>query len=599
MSQPSPESEQPVQTDSDERNFRCVGLAIVTVNILLLVGRHSFSPTTSSVGYAGRRHHRLGGGSDLGDGDVILATSGASIKGTKERTFQPGRVGLPAAAQEAAVLAAGPGLHIPSRYDGYNCIGTVLGRSCDVPPEVAKVQREYAEQVMKELPWVLVAEATPPTPKNSEGVLHISQWDPADDFMESWAKAAATKALIHWKTYIDPHMVNTFAKRSPRQGCALAIKNMTTGKCFWGKSNQRYIEMMKPVLRDLHSRGINVKDHVLIATNGDDEPMVPMDVNKSSLSIPMAISQQNNGRFYDLVFPTITRRSFMGSDYYTTGLREATVPFGSRGDKLVWRGSPGCSLGCGPNGKFFYPDRNLGEKCRGSKGWVYGDPDATLNCEKRKLESNTTAYEDCADNRVRCEQHPRTKLLAIAATEHKCIDAAYVTGKDKGKHIDFSEYKFVVNVGNNGFADRVKTLLSHGNVIFFHTSGWKEWYYDAMIPWVHYVPVAHDFSDVCAKHDLLVQNPEAAAQISANARKFFLENLRPKDRDVYIGEILLQWGDLWDAHVTQQTSSCSAGSSEQITTPCACTTDTMMGPDCYAGQYCRQEGNGPRTCTTG
>ena len=177
------------------------------------------------------------------------------------------------------------------------------------------------------------------------------------------------------------------------------------------------------------------------------------------------------------------------------------------------------------------------------------------------------------------------------------MDAAYVDKFHTTSHVNFADHKFVVNVGNNGFADRVKLLLSYGNVIFFHTSGWKEWYYDAMIPWVHYVPVAHDFHDICEKHDLLLQNPEAAAHISANARNFFVNHLRPADRDQYIGEILLQWGDLWDAHVVQDLSSCKDDATTPVVAACACATDVMMGPDCYQGEYCYRMGTGPLVCT--
>ena len=81
---------------------------------------------------------------------------------------------------------------------------------------------------------------------------------------------------------------------------------------------------------------------------------------------------------------------------------------------------------------------------------------------------------------------------------------------------------------------------------------YKEWYYDAMVPFVHYIPIALDFSDLCEKYQWIKSNPAAAQAMSDNARQFFLEHLHPRVKDFYVYEILRQWSALYDKHVTQR-----------------------------------------------
>ena len=45
---------------------------------------------------------------------------------------------------------------------------------------------------------------------------------------------------------------------------------------------------------------------------------------------------------------------------------------------------------------------------------------------------------------------------------------------------------------------------------------YKEWYYDALVPFVHYIPIALDLSDLCEKLEWMKANQTAAAQMSAS-----------------------------------------------------------------------------------
>ena len=58
---------------------------------------------------------------------------------------------------------------------------------------------------------------------------------------------------------------------------------------------------------------------------------------------------------------------------------------------------------------------------------------------------------------------------------------------------------------------------------------WEEFWYEYLIPWVHYVPLAADGSDGDAVLDFLEAHPEEAKAIAENGRQFVLQRLRMQD----------------------------------------------------------------------
>jgi len=545
--------------DEEGNTLRSVATIFAMAVVFLFVGHQLGAHTAvarraaSNVPYAGRRGLRGPAVANPERNDVVVQT---------KIEWKPAE--LPPTAPD---------------YTSTQCKASptyATGLSCPVPPEVEAAQRETAEHSLNQLPWMKVYEKNPKMKTDGKGRLVVEDWNPPEGYMLEWAKKTVKDALQPWDSYIDPFQYDSFKVRAHgRKGCSLQIKGGSSERCSYGGSNGRYEKLIKEALSHLKKQGKTPKDSKMIMTGGDDEPSVPKMADKASLSIPLVASQQNNGRFYDFVMPTITRSAFIGASYYNEGLSyiKKSKKFEERVDGLVWRGSRGCSYGCGKLGQYFYPDRDRGETCHSDKGWTYSSPHP---------KGNNISYSQS------CREHPRAMLVGYSEAHPKCVDAA-LTGKHIDNRIHFADFKFVVNVGNNGFADRVKILLSMGNVIFFHTSGWKEWYYSALVPWVHYVPVMHDFSDLCEKHELLSRSPEAAATISRNAQKFFKDNLRPADKNDYVGEFVMQWGDLWDKLVTQKTPLCPVTKDSPVAAACSCSSDlgdAAEGPNCYAGQYC-------------
>ncbi len=61
-------------------------------------------------------------------------------------------------------------------------------------------------------------------------------------------------------------------------------------------------------------------------------------------------------------------------------------------------------------------------------------------------------------------------------------------------------YKYILDIdGRASTWDATAWKLNSGSIIMKQTSPWRQWFYDEYLPWVHYVPIANDFSDLQEK----------------------------------------------------------------------------------------------------
>lgn len=83
-----------------------------------------------------------------------------------------------------------------------------------------------------------------------------------------------------------------------------------------------------------------------------------------------------------------------------------------------------------------------------------------------------------------------------------------------------SQYKYVVNVDGHVAAYRLSLELGSGACILFVASKYKLWFRDMLKPYVHYVPVKSDLSDLLDRIKWCKQNDSKCKQIATNAQKF-------------------------------------------------------------------------------
>lgn len=85
-----------------------------------------------------------------------------------------------------------------------------------------------------------------------------------------------------------------------------------------------------------------------------------------------------------------------------------------------------------------------------------------------------------------------------------------------------SSFKYLIDIdGNsNAWSALFQKLLSGSVVLKVASPGnFRQWYYDELIPWVNYVPVKSDMSDLVEKIHWLIDHDDEAMQIGVNGRK--------------------------------------------------------------------------------
>ncbi len=101
-------------------------------------------------------------------------------------------------------------------------------------------------------------------------------------------------------------------------------------------------------------------------------------------------------------------------------------------------------------------------------------------------------------------------------------------------------YKYVFDVDGNGWSARFRRLMSMHSVVF-KASVYPEWFSERVQPWVHYVPVQMDYSDL---YDSLAffagdingegAHDGMAKQIGAQGREWVTKYWRKEDMVAYM-----------------------------------------------------------------
>lgn len=86
------------------------------------------------------------------------------------------------------------------------------------------------------------------------------------------------------------------------------------------------------------------------------------------------------------------------------------------------------------------------------------------------------------------------------------------------------EYGCLLDIGGAGYSGRLKFLLFSGRPLFLVERLYVEYFHDGLVPFVHFIPVKSDLSDLLERHDWVLGNPGEAERIGLNARRFAEEN---------------------------------------------------------------------------
>ncbi len=144
----------------------------------------------------------------------------------------------------------------------------------------------------------------------------------------------------------------------------------------------------------------------------------------------------------------------------------------------------------------------------------------------------------------------RIKLCEISSQFPDLLDAKLVENPARHesiKHLignrlsfeDFLNYKYLPNVtGTMASSPALQWRLLSNSVTLHQVTDEIQWFYRALKPYVHYVPVKHDLSDLLEQIQWSKNHDDLCKQIADNATDFALNNLMTEDIYLYFYLVL-------------------------------------------------------------
>ena len=86
-------------------------------------------------------------------------------------------------------------------------------------------------------------------------------------------------------------------------------------------------------------------------------------------------------------------------------------------------------------------------------------------------------------------------------------------------------YSYLIDIEGYGYSGRLKYLLWSNRPVLLVDRPYKEYFFEHLKEWEHYIPVKRDLTDLTEKVNWCFDNPEKAAVIARNALEFSEQHL--------------------------------------------------------------------------
>ena len=131
--------------------------------------------------------------------------------------------------------------------------------------------------------------------------------------------------------------------------------------------------------------------------------------------------------------------------------------------------------------------------------------------------------------------HRNNDKLYLSTTDIEELD---ISLKDELSPEQQSEYKYIINVEGHSVAYRLSLELGMGSVILLVECENKLWYSDKLKPYIHYVPVKSDLSDLINQIEWCKSNDDKCKEIVDNAKRFYDQYLQKNGIFDHIQKVL-------------------------------------------------------------
>ncbi|KAM6945547.1 protein O-glucosyltransferase 1 [Aplochiton taeniatus] len=152
----------------------------------------------------------------------------------------------------------------------------------------------------------------------------------------------------------------------------------------------------------------------------------------------------------------------------------------------------------------------------------------------------------------------RDPLVLLSRELPDLVDAEYTKnqawksekdtlGKPPAKEIplvDHCQFKYLFNFRGVAASFRFKHLFLCGSLVFHVGEEWQEFFYPQLRPWLHYIPVKQDLSDLRELLQFVKENDAIAQEIAMRGQRFILDHLRMEDVSCYWEKLLNEFSGL-------------------------------------------------------
>lgn len=156
----------------------------------------------------------------------------------------------------------------------------------------------------------------------------------------------------------------------------------------------------------------------------------------------------------------------------------------------------------------------------------------------------------------------RDPIILLSRERPELIEAKYTRnqawrskadtlGEDPAPTVSFEghcNYRYLVNAHGVAASFRLKHLFLCGSLVLDIKSDWIEFYYPALIPWVHFVPLAKDFSDAADVIEFLHENNQLAERIARRGFELVRDHLTLDSVECYWRHLLRSYSDRLVSH---------------------------------------------------
>lgn len=123
------------------------------------------------------------------------------------------------------------------------------------------------------------------------------------------------------------------------------------------------------------------------------------------------------------------------------------------------------------------------------------------------------------------EGHNRLKLYELGRKYNDKFDIVCPTRETYKTMPELvSDYRYLIDIGGNGYSGRLKYLLFSNRPMFIVDRYYQEYYHFKLVAYEHYIPVKMDLSDLVDRYEWALSHEEECMRIAYNAYNFALQN---------------------------------------------------------------------------